>query len=316
VTDLPVPLPSGAVPAGAPDWLSHDASRWAEVGPPEWAHARWSALPLILSVLTAAGLEPDPGCTVAAPCGADWVGMVQMGLAVGLLYWYLRLPEVVLVCAPALAVIVAVEEFPIPDAASDAANAAVIAALAFGWAAAWQRLAARRRQLAEQAADGVRGALPGGVGPLRRGTIPIAAGLLLCAVAAGAVGMGLRGVHQDQQRAAGAASMQAVVLGQGGETLRVRTQDGVKRTVDALYPEDYATGSKVTVFRDGDWMRLASEPYDARPSYVRAVEEITAMQAHPELRPTEESPVRDHGLPLGPVMVLLLACWTAAVLIV
>jgi hypothetical protein len=53
-----------------------------------------------------------------------------------------------------------------------------------------------------------------------------------------------------------------------------------------------------------------------RPSYVRAVEEITAMQAHPELRPTEESPVRDHGLPLGPVMVLLLACWTAAVLIV
>ncbi|MFI9580586.1 hypothetical protein ACIHCQ_01770 [Streptomyces sp. NPDC052236] len=40
------------------------------------------------------------------------------------------------------------------------------------------------------------------------------------------------------------------------------------------------------------------------------------MHAHPELRPLEESPVRDHGVPLGPVMVLLLVCWTVAALIV
>jgi hypothetical protein len=52
-----------------------------------------------------------------------------------------------------------------------------------------------------------------------------------------------------------------------------------------------------------------------RPSYVRAVEEISAMHAHPELRPTEESPDRDHGLPLGPLLTVLYVLWAAALLI-
>jgi hypothetical protein len=52
-----------------------------------------------------------------------------------------------------------------------------------------------------------------------------------------------------------------------------------------------------------------------RPSYVRAAEEISAMHTHPELRPTEESPARDHGLPLGPVLAVLYALWAAALLI-
>ncbi|MDX3759376.1 hypothetical protein ACWDBO_27330 [Streptomyces mirabilis] len=39
------------------------------------------------------------------------------------------------------------------------------------------------------------------------------------------------------------------------------------------------------------------------------------MHAHPELRPTEESPARAHGLPLGPLLAVLYALWAAALLI-
>jgi hypothetical protein len=52
-----------------------------------------------------------------------------------------------------------------------------------------------------------------------------------------------------------------------------------------------------------------------RPSYLRAAEEISAMHAHPELRPTEESPARAQGLPLGPLLAVLYALWAAALLI-
>ncbi len=215
-------------------------------------------------MIAAIVLEPERPCTVADPCGPDWLSTIQMGLAVVQLLWYVRLPELALVSGPVLAVIVAVEEFPLP-AASDAANAAVIVALAFGWAASWQRFALRRRQrrLAGLAAAGVWHPVPGDIGRLRRGRIPVAAGLVLCAVAGLAVGLGLRGVHEDEQRAAKAESVSAVVIGHGEDTLRVRVPGGSKRTVDSVLPEDYDTDSVVTVLSDGDWNRLAAEPYDA-----------------------------------------------------
>ncbi|WP_405680181.1 hypothetical protein [Streptomyces sp. NBC_01238] len=52
-----------------------------------------------------------------------------------------------------------------------------------------------------------------------------------------------------------------------------------------------------------------------RPSYVRMAEEVTALHAHPELRPAEPSPPSDHGLPLGPVLLLLIGLAVTAVLI-
>ncbi|WP_159038120.1 hypothetical protein [Streptomyces sp. WM6386] len=52
-----------------------------------------------------------------------------------------------------------------------------------------------------------------------------------------------------------------------------------------------------------------------RPSYVRMVEEVTALRLHPELRPIDRSSPRDHGLPLGPVLLLLVALTTAAALL-
>lgn len=126
----------------------------------------WSVLALLITVAWAIAAAPEPPCTDAAPCGADWPGMVEMGLAVGLLYWLARLPELTLVAAPVLAAVVARVELPDAEPNSLAANLCVLAALGFGWAAACERVAARRRQrdLVERAA-GVRHPLPGPVAP-------------------------------------------------------------------------------------------------------------------------------------------------------
>ncbi|WP_183154904.1 hypothetical protein [Streptomyces shenzhenensis] len=190
--------------------------------------------------------------------------MTEVGLAVGLLYWLARLPELTLIAAPALAAMVAWGEVPGADRMSQVANFAVIGAVAFGWAAARERLAARSRQrrLVERTA-GVRHRLPEPAGPLVRGRFPLAAGLVLCAVAAGAVLLGLSGIRADERHADRATHITATVIHRGEETVRVRTDDERRITVDASYPEDYGVGSTVTVLEDGSWRRLAAEPYDA-----------------------------------------------------
>ncbi|WP_184491200.1 hypothetical protein [Streptomyces sp. I6] len=257
------PIPSGSASAGLPAWLSADAAEWAAARPAPWARPLWSVLALIVAVALAIAVEPAPVCTDAAPCGADWLGMVQTGLALGLPHWYARLPELALVAAPVLAAIVAWAELPAHGTASWAANLAVIAALALGWVSTRARLAARRRQrwLVERAA-GVHHPQPEPGGPTRRGAIPVAAGLVLCTVAAGAVVLGLRAVDADERQAARAVPAHAQVTGRDDMSLRVRTDDGRRTTVDAVFPEDYALGSTVTVLEEGEWRRLAAEPYD------------------------------------------------------
>ncbi|MEU9167929.1 hypothetical protein AB0D34_09050 [Streptomyces sp. NPDC048420] len=264
MSETPVPIPSGSVPVGTPAWSSADAARWVQTRPANWARPMWSVPALLVTVGWAIAVEPEPPCSDAVPCGPDWGGMVQVGLAAGLLYWLARLPELTLIAAPALAALVAWGELPGADSMSRAANVAVIAALAFGWAAARERVAARSRQrrLAERAA-GTRHALPGPVGPLARGTLPIAAALVLCTVAAVAVLMGLRGIRADEQHAARAVRTAAEVVSQGEESVQLRTDGGRRVTVAAFYPEDYGVGSTVTVLEDGSWSRLLAEPYDA-----------------------------------------------------
>lgn len=88
---------------------------------------------LLITVVWAIAAAPEPPCTDAAPCGADWLGMAEMGLALGLLYWLARLPELTLVAAPALAAVVARLELPDAGPNSLAANLCVLAALGFGW---------------------------------------------------------------------------------------------------------------------------------------------------------------------------------------
>ncbi|WP_392964832.1 hypothetical protein [Streptomyces sp. LN245] len=264
-TPAPIPAPpSRFAPADTPVWTSEEAARWSHLRPASWARPLWSVLALLITVVWAIAAAPEPPCTDAVPCGADWPGMVEMGLAVGLLYWLARLPELTLVAAPVLAAVVARVELPDAEPNSLAANLCVLAALGFGWAAACERVAARGRQrdLVERAA-GVRHPLPGPVAPLRRGTIPIAAGLVLVAVAAFSVVQGLAGIRDDRQHADRAVPLVARVIDRDDDSVRVRGHDGRRLTLDSLYPEDHRVGGTVTVLEDGAWRRLASEPYDA-----------------------------------------------------
>ncbi|MEU6227033.1 hypothetical protein [Streptomyces sp. NPDC047042] len=73
-----------------------------------------------------------------------------------------------------------------------------------------------------------------------------------------------------------------------------------------------ADGRRWTASLGWPWMERRLR---LRPPYVRAAEEISAMRAHPELRPTEKSPARDHGRPLGPLLTVLYVLWAAAFLI-
>ncbi|MEU3090364.1 hypothetical protein ACWCQ0_39185 [Streptomyces massasporeus] len=218
----------------------------------------------MLSVVCAIAVEPDPPCSEVAACGPDWVGMVETGLAAGLLYWLARLPELALIAAPALAVIVAWVELPGAGWMSPAANGVVIVVLGFGWATARERFAYRTRQrLVVERAAGVRHQLPQPVRPLRRGVILIAAGLLLCAVAVGAVTKGLVGIRADEQHAARATHVTGTVVYRREESVETRTDDARSITLDSAYPEEYRVGSTMTVLEDGPWRRLAADPYDA-----------------------------------------------------
>ncbi|MEV6019484.1 hypothetical protein [Streptomyces sp. NPDC051997] len=267
---VPVPIPAPApppfpsVPADTGVWSSGDAARWSRARPAPWARPLWSVLALLITVVWAIAAAPEPPCTDAAPCGADWLGMTETGLAAGLLYWLARLPEVTLVAAPVLAAIVARLELPDAGPNSLAANLCVLAALGFGWAAAAERLASRRRQrdLAEAAAT-ARHPVPGPLAPLWRGLIPTGAGLVLLAVAAFSAAEGIAGVHDDARHADRAVRTAAEVVGRDDESVRVRTDDGRLLRLDSLSPEDYSKGSAPTVLEDGSWRRLAAEPYDA-----------------------------------------------------
>ncbi|MER8046838.1 hypothetical protein [Streptomyces sp. NPDC094032] len=187
-----------------------------------------------------------------------------MALAIGLLYWYVRLPEVVLVVAPVLAGIVVWGEVRSSGGAVLVANLGVLAALGLGWAAAWARLRGRRKQrlvLERVAGSGYRRWEP--AGRLWRGAVLIGTGLVLVALAVGAVVVGLRAVAEDERAAALATRTEALVTGRTDLSLRVRAEDGRRLTVDALFPEDYRVGSTVTVLEDESGARLAAEPYDA-----------------------------------------------------
>ncbi|MFJ6517794.1 hypothetical protein ACIQJ4_05915 [Streptomyces filamentosus] len=273
----PVRLPAGPLADGVPGWRGADAAAWAAAGPGRWARPLWSVLALLVTVVVAIVVEPVPVCGDATPCGPDWYGLVQTALAIGLLHWNARLPELTLVAAPTVAVLVVAGYFTEPGVASGgalgevsvvsvAANAAVVAALALGWAAACARLAARRRQRLLFARTSGATTFPSAAvtaGLPRRSAYPLAAGLLLCALAVAATLLGLRGVHADEDRAARATRTEAEVTHRTDMSLTLRTEDGRRIVVDAVYPEDQRLGATVTVLEDGRWRRLVAEPYDA-----------------------------------------------------
>ncbi|MFF2779639.1 hypothetical protein ACFVU3_32660 [Streptomyces sp. NPDC058052] len=258
------PLPPGPPADGVPGWGRVGAAAWSAAGPGRWARPLWTFLALLVTVGAAVVTEPVPLCADAAPCGPEWIDAAQTGLAIGLLCWNARLPELTLLVAPVLAGLVAAEQFPAPGAASRAANLAVLAALGLGWAAARERVAARRRQrlVFERASGAVLRTLDT-TGFPRRGKWPLIAGTTLCAVALGATLMGQRGVHADEDRAARATRVEAEVTSRADDSVRLRAPDGRRLVVASAYPEDHRLGATVTVLEDGSWCRLAAEPYDA-----------------------------------------------------
>ncbi|MFI8421962.1 hypothetical protein [Streptomyces sp. NPDC085479] len=260
----PTALPPGPLVDGVPPWRRIGTAAWSAARPGRWARPLWSVLALLVSVVAAFATEPVPVCGDANPCGPDWIDPVQTGLAIGVLCWNARLPELTLVAAPPLAFLVAAEQFPAPGTASAAANAAVLAALGLCWAAACDRLAARRRQ--RRAFERASGAVLRTLGPTGlpvRGKSRLIGGTVLCAVAVTAALLGLRGVHADEDRAARATRIEAEVTSHTEESVRLRAHDGRRLVVDSLFPEDHRLGSTVTVLEDGSWRRLAAEPYDA-----------------------------------------------------
>ncbi|MFJ4988081.1 hypothetical protein ACIP9H_30290 [Streptomyces sp. NPDC088732] len=155
-------------PGELPLWRARDTRRWAACRPAVWSRPWWGALALAMAV--GAVLVLAPGALAAPHC---WLAAAQV-------YWLFRLPQLTLVSAPlSVALLVWLAE---PMAALP-----VCAALAVCWAGARHRLAVRRRRrlLAANAAGDVRLRLPAPVPALRRrGLVPAAVGLPLCAVAA------------------------------------------------------------------------------------------------------------------------------------
>ncbi|MGP3984021.1 hypothetical protein [Streptomyces sp. KR80] len=250
-------------------WTGRDAQSWLAVRPPAWARPLGTVVVFALAWAVAMAVAPVEVHTSRSPADADWIGLAEGALAGAQLYWFLRLPELTLVSAPLLGAVVAYEEFPTADGPGAAAYAVVLAALGYGWWAALLRLRHRRRQrVSAQAAAGPETRpLPGTLPPLRRGRAQMAAGVLLCAAAAGSFWIGEQGVRADEAKARDATRVTAEVVARDDENVRIRMPSTAAagaevRTLDAYYADDYPVSGNQAVLVDGDWARLAAEPLD------------------------------------------------------
>ncbi|WP_329186983.1 hypothetical protein [Actinacidiphila glaucinigra] len=263
-------MTSTTAPAGMParPWLAADARRWAAARLPGWARPVWAAATLVVAVLAAVvPVGWDPVCTVAAPCGPMWlyaIGAIGFFVHVA---WLFLLPEAALLSAPLLLFWMADPAFRADGGAGRAADAAVVAALCWGWTAAFVRLRVRRRQraLALEAAGEVLLPVPERAAPVRRGVVRIAAGLAGLVVAVVTAGIAVSGDRADRAHAAAAARVEAVVVANGAEDHVVaRFGDGTRHRVGVMWPEDHERGSGLPVLVDGEWRRFAAEPYEDR----------------------------------------------------
>lgn len=262
-TDRAVLLPCASIPDGVSDWTATDAGRWAALYPPRWARPLWPAL-LTLAAAVAAVFLPatGPTCSRGNPCGADWLGVCTWGPLLGLVLWAPRFPELVLPTCPAFAAVVVAETFPSPGGFYTVVVGAMLAAVAAVWgAAAWCLVARRRQRLkAGQVSGATRHRVTSTEKAPVRGTIRIVVALILLGVAVGAVCTALHGVRDDARRARRADHLTGRVVARGDTSIRVRAA-GATHTVDAQSPQDYEPGRRVDVLVDGEWARLAEEPY-------------------------------------------------------
>ncbi|WP_431949563.1 PH domain-containing protein [Actinacidiphila sp. bgisy167] len=260
-------MTSAKSPARIParPWLSADARRWAAVRPPRWAAPRWPAAALLASVIAAIACAPYERCTASAPCGPMWLDAVGTIAFFVHMVWLLVLPEAALVSAPLLLLSMADPDMWAGGAAERLADTAVLAALCWGWAAVLARLRVRRTQraLALEAAGGLVMPVPESAAPaVRRGVLRVVAGLVVLVAAGGAAVLAIADDRADERHAAVARTVGAIVVSDDAEDrLVVRFGDGSRHDVDVAFPEDYDRGAHVPVLVDGEWTRLAAEPY-------------------------------------------------------
>ncbi|MCX5313335.1 hypothetical protein [Streptomyces sp. NBC_00154] len=259
-------VPYADVPARP--WVSADARRWADARVPAWARPVGPAVVLLVAVVMAVMFSPDPVCTVAAPCGADWLDAAGTMLFLPHLVWLFVLPELALVSAPLLLIWMSNPDTWLGGPAEKIADAVVVAALCWGWAAVVARLRARGRQrsLVLDAAGGITVPAPAtdDVRPWRRGLVRGIAGAILSAVAGALITTVIVDDRTDDRLARTATSENARVVAYNTDdyTVTVRLPDSTRHRFDAQ--GSYRVGSSVPVLMHSDWVRLATEPYGDR----------------------------------------------------
>ncbi|MFF3562076.1 hypothetical protein ACFYXS_18735 [Streptomyces sp. NPDC002574] len=262
-------MTSKNAPADIParPWLTADAQRWAAVRLPGWARPLWCAVVLLVAVIAAIASSPDEVCRTGAPCGPMWLDAIgTVGFFVHAV-WLFVLPEAALLSAALLLLWTVDPGNWSGGTAEHVAAATVVAALCWGWAAVIARLRMRRRQraLALEAAGGLLLPVPAPMAPSRRGTIRVVSGAAALVVAAVAAVVAVSGDRADEAHAATAERVEAAVIANGAEDhVVVRFADGTRHHVEVMFPEDYARDAEVPVLVDGDWTRLAAEPYRDR----------------------------------------------------
>ncbi|GAB3115478.1 hypothetical protein GCM10027160_22790 [Streptomyces calidiresistens] len=258
------PPPAERIPTGVRPWRTEDAERWVAAGPAPWAHPLWSCLALIGTGLWAILETPDPVCTPADPCGADWWGMFLACTALLGVYWVWRRPGLALIPLAPFTVLQLISPSA-PATTPVSARLGFTAAAVFTGVALWERLAARRRQreLIERAAGPERRPVPASARAFPRGRTTLAVAGALLAVTGLCLWQGLTTEARENERDARAERLTVVVVDRGEDSITVRLPGGDTGVVDTLFPGSYEPGRSTVVFVDGDRVRLAAEPYDA-----------------------------------------------------
>ncbi|CAL9515853.1 hypothetical protein [Streptomyces sp. NPDC101145] len=263
-TTSPLPLPADRIPPGTADWRSADARRWLDAVPAAWAHPLWAVLALVLAALWVIAAAPDTVCTPAEPCGTDWPGLCVAAALPLTLYWVVRQPRLAL---PGLAVLVLGDVVVSGSVASlgEPSMLGFVAASAFTAAGLLHRIgaAARQRALAREAAGPAVHPVPAAALTFRRGRLSFAlAGLLLAAAVFG-FWQAQRVVDDFERRAAALTPVTGTVTRSDADELVIDVAVGERvHRVETAFSERYPVDSRADLLVDGDWARLAAEPYD------------------------------------------------------
>lgn len=309
-----VPLPPEALrgpAAHAPRWTTQAAQEWLRAGRERLGRPWWPPAAGLAGVVWAAVTAGPDGTGTCAPapesCRPDWLAVVGVVLLCGTLVWSPWRPGLVLVALPSAAVVGAVDGTAGGvTAGPDAGFLVFLAACVWAWAQSlWRLLSRRRERRAAARVTTVTAPAPYGGGRVRRrrAALFLAPGLLLLTGAAFLGADAVAGTRATDEHLERARRTEAVVLDHAwGTRVVVLTEDARTLSLPATAPEDHPRGSAVTVLEDGDWHRLAAEPYDVQEH--RAGVWLACVVGVPLVAAGVHTLRRSAALRRGPVPVL------------